>query len=134
MANRFHSLALTRLNLNMSKSNALLYTLTVTLVVVGPPYTPRAGLKTVFKFAAVPKKDSAEFQRQLRDEQVAYDKLHSLTGWAIPRCYGLYSWYGGLSPVLPYEGPSLPKLKIEKFTSLGLTERCDSLPFRRECF
>lgn len=105
MAYRFHSPALARLNLNMPKSNALLYTLTVTLVVVGPPYTPRAGLKTVFKFAAVPKKDSAELQRQLRDEQVAYDKLHSLTGWAIPRCYGLYSWYGGLSPVLSYEGP-----------------------------
>jgi len=134
MAYRFHSPALARLNLNMPKSNALLYTLTVTLVVVGPPYTPRAGLKTVFKFAAVSKKDSAELQRQLRDEQVAYDKLHSLTGWAIPRCYGLYSWYGGLSPVLSYEGPSFPKLKIEKFISPGLTERCDSLPFRRECF
>ena len=90
--------------------------------------------QTVIKFAAVPKKDSAELQRQLRNEEVAYDKLYCLTGWAIPRCYGLYSWYGGLSLVLSYGGPSLPKLKMEKFTSLGLTERCNSLPFRRECF
>ena len=90
--------------------------------------------QTVIKFATVPKKDSAELQRHIRNERVAYDQLYLLTGWAIPRCYGLYSWYGGLSLILSYGGPSLPKSKIEKFISLGLTERCDSLPFRRECF
>src|SRR5260221_5078487 len=54
------------------------------------------------KFGAVPKKDSAELQLQLRNEQIADDKLHRLTGWTIPLCYGLYSWYGGLSLRLSY--------------------------------
>ena len=78
----------------------------------------------IIKFAIVPKKDKVELEGYLENEKAAYDKLLRLTGWAIPRCYGEYLWYGGRALVLTYEGSSLENLKM-KFTSLGLVERCD---------
>ena len=78
----------------------------------------------IIKFAIVPKKDKAELEGYLKNEKAAYDQLLPLSGWAIPRCYGEYLWYGGRALVLTDEGPSLENLKME-FTSLGLVERCD---------
>jgi len=79
--------------------------------------------RIVIKFAAVPKKDKAELERQLNTEKAAYKKLSLITGWVIPRLYGEYRWFGGRALVLSHEGQSLSDL--EKFGSLPLIERWD---------
>jgi hypothetical protein len=85
----------------------------------------------IVKFAVVPKKDKAELERQLKNEDI-YDKLSRLTRLAVPRYYGEYVWYGGRALVLSDKEPSLSDLGME-FTSLGLVERCDSLQFEEFC-
>jgi hypothetical protein len=72
----------------------------------------------IAKFAVVPKKDTAELERQLRNENDAYNKLHRLTRLVVPRCYGEYVWYGGRALVLSDKGPPLSDLGM-KFTHLG---------------
>lgn len=76
------------------------------------------------KFAYYPDKDKAELERMLTNERAAHNKLQLLAGWAIPRCYGEYLWYGGRALVLSHEGPSFGELVME-FRSLGREERCD---------
>ncbi len=44
-------------------------------------------------------------------------------GWAVPRFYGEYKWYGGRALVFSDGGQSLSDL--EDFTSLSLVERYD---------
>jgi hypothetical protein len=85
------------------------------------------------KFAYQPQKVKAELERMLTNERAAHDKLQLLSGWAIPRCYGEYLWYGGQALVLSYEGPSLAECFME-FRSLGLEERCDSPRSSRDIF
>jgi hypothetical protein len=80
--------------------------------------------RVVIKFAAVPKKDKAELERQLSNEKAAYHKLRRISRWVIPRLYGEYEWFGGRAILLSDEGQSLSHL--EEFTSLPLIERCDS--------
>jgi hypothetical protein len=80
--------------------------------------------RVVVKFAAVPKKDKAELERQLSNEKAAYHKLRCISQWVIPRLYGEYEWFGGRAILLSDEGQSLSHL--EEFTSLPLIDRCDS--------
>jgi hypothetical protein len=82
----------------------------------------------IVKFAYVPEKDKAELERQLRNENDAYNKLYPLTRLVIPHCYGEYVWYGGRALLLSDEGPLMSSQEME-FTSLGLVERCDLLQF-----
>jgi len=77
----------------------------------------------VVKFGVVPKKDKAEVERQLINEKNAYHKLSPISGWAVPRFYGEYKWYGGRALVFSDGGQSLSDL--EDFTSLSLVERYD---------
>ncbi|KAI0252589.1 hypothetical protein BJV78DRAFT_323116 [Lactifluus subvellereus] len=78
--------------------------------------------RVIVKLAKVPKKDKAELERQLRNENDVYNKLYCLSRLVVPRCYGEYVWYGGRALVLSDEGPPLSSLGME-FTSLGLVER-----------
>jgi hypothetical protein len=46
-------------------------------------------------FAAVPKKDKPELERQLSNDKTAYYKLSHINGRSVPRLYGEYEWFGG---------------------------------------
>ena len=86
----------------------------------------------IVKLSTTHGNDKAELERQIRNENDVYKKLHRLTQLVIPRCYGEYVWYGGRALVLSHEAPTLSNLKME-FTSLGVVERCDSLDFEESC-
>ena len=74
------------------------------------------------KLAIVPKKDKRQLEEFIKSECEAYKKLARLQGWIVPRCYGIWRWYGGKALVLSEMGESLDSRGIE-FTSLGLVER-----------
>ena len=82
----------------------------------------------IVKLVTAHKKENAELERQIRNENDAHKKLHRITQLVAPRYYEEYVWYGGRALILSHEGPSLSDLGME-FTSLGLVERCDSLGF-----
>ena len=73
----------------------------------------------IVKHARVHKKDKAELECQLRNENDAYKKLYRLTELVVPRCYGEFLWFGERALVLSDKGLSLSDVGME-FTSLGL--------------
>ena len=76
----------------------------------------------VVKFASCPGKDKEKLELWLKNERMVYKKLGLLQRWAVPRCFGLWTWYSGKALVLSQEGKSLDDWGI-KFSLLGIAER-----------
>jgi hypothetical protein len=93
-------------------------------------YAPRSS-RIIVKPVAVLKKDKVTLERHFVNEKAVYDKLYDLTGRVIPFRYGGYEGRasGRRALVLSDEGTSLSGLgtgEMERFSTPGLTERCDS--------
>ena len=92
-------------------------------------YASRSS-RIIVKPVAVPKKAKVTLERHFVNEKAVYDKFYDLTGRVIPFRYGGYEGRdsGRRAPVLSDEGTSLSELgtgEMERFSTLGLTERCD---------